>query len=185
MQTDEAHNQDTTPPSIQALASVIELLVLDVDGVMTDGRLYFSNHGEELKAFDIQDGLGIKLLQQQGVHVAIITGRQSALVANRAENLGIRSVIQGREDKLQALDELRSELALEYTQIAYLGDDLPDLSAIRAAGLGMAVGDAHHFVANYADWQTRANGGQGAVRETCELILAAKGQLKNALENYL
>lgn len=163
----------------------IRLLALDVDGVLTDGRLWFGNDNEELKAFDIKDGLGIKLLQRSGVAVAIITGRTSELVARRARELGIEHVIQGREDKLAALRSLCETLDLELRQVAYLGDDLPDLSAIRAAGLGAAVADSHWFVARHADHQTTRNGGAGAVRELCELILRARGQLDALLESYL
>ena len=170
---------------IYRLAKELKLLVLDVDGVLTDGRLYFGNSGEELKAFNIHDGLGIKLLQDNGVSVAIITGRQSELVKRRAENLGIRHVIQGREDKLIALDELRDRLKLDYARIAYMGDDLPDLPAIRQAALGMTVANANAFVAKHADWQSSACGGEGAVREACEMILHAQGKLTAALEKYL
>lgn len=163
----------------------VKLLALDVDGVLTDGRLWFGNNGEELKAFNIQDGLGIKLLQRSGIAVAIITGRTSALVARRAQDLGIAHVIQGREDKLVALRGLCAELGLELSAVAYMGDDLPDLSALRAAGLGLTVADASPLVARYADYRTARNGGCGAVREACELILNAQGKLAAVLEQYL
>jgi len=163
----------------------IRLLALDVDGVLTDGRLWFGNQNEELKAFDIKDGLGIKWLQRSGVAVAIITGRRSELVARRARELGIEHVIQGREDKLVALNTLRAELGVELREVAYIGDDLPDLSAIRAAGLGITVADGHPFVARHAHHVTAQRGGAGAVREVCELILHARGQLDALLEGYL
>jgi len=163
----------------------IRLLALDVDGVLTDGRLWFGNNGEELKAFDIKDGLGVKLLQRAGVAVAIITGRRSELVARRARELGIEQVIQGREDKLVALRSLCETLGLDLGEAAYMGDDLPDLSAIRAAGLGIAVADAHPFVVRHAAMTTTRGGGAGAVREVCELILRARNQLDGALESYL
>ncbi len=166
-------------------AKPIKLLVLDVDGVLTDGKLYFSNSGDELKAFSTLDGQGIKMLRESGVEVAIITGRQSELVKRRAANLGISHVIQGREDKLIALDELRATMGFDYPQIAYLGDDLPDLSAIRKVGLGMTVANGHSFVAEQADWQTKASGGNGAAREACELIMRAQGTLLSAWEQYL
>ena len=166
-------------------AKPIKLLVLDVDGVLTDGKLYFSNSGDELKAFSSLDGQGIKMLQSSGVEVAIITGRQSELVKRRAQNLGIKQLIQGREDKLTALDELRLNVGVDYPQIAYLGDDLPDLAAIRKVGLGMTVANGHSYVAEQADWQTRASGGDGAVREVCELIMRAQGTLLGAWEQYL
>lgn len=157
-------------------AAKVKLLALDVDGVLTDGRLYYGNAGEELKAFNIKDGLGIKLLQRAGVAVAIITGRSSQLVERRAAELGIEEIIQGREDKRQALGELCRRLGLALDECAYMGDDLPDLSAITAAGLGMTVADAAAAVARAADWQSTAGGGAGAVREACEFILDARGQ---------
>jgi 3-deoxy-D-manno-octulosonate 8-phosphate phosphatase (KDO 8-P phosphatase) len=166
-------------------AKTIKLLVLDVDGVLSDGRLYFSNSGEETKAFSTLDGQGIKMLQASGVAVAIITGRSSDLVKRRADNLGIKHLIQGREDKLVALEELIATVGVNYPDIAYLGDDLPDLAAIRKVKLGMTVANGHHFVVKHADWQTSARGGEGAVREACELIMSAQGSLDAALEAYL
>jgi 3-deoxy-D-manno-octulosonate 8-phosphate phosphatase (KDO 8-P phosphatase) len=166
-------------------AKAIKLLVLDVDGVLSDGRLYFSNSGDEIKAFSTLDGQGIKMLQRSGVEVAIITGRSSELVTRRANNLGIEHLIQGREDKLTALNELIATVGVNYSEIAFLGDDLPDLAAIRKVGLGMTVANGHHFVVEHADWQTQARGGEGAVREACELIMRAQGSLRAALEAYL
>ncbi|MEH6591723.1 MAG: HAD-IIIA family hydrolase [Halioglobus sp.] len=158
-------------------AKTIRMLVLDVDGVLTDGRIYYGNQGEELKAFNIKDGLGIKLLQRSGVVVAIITGRESAIVARRASELGIDEIIQGREDKYQALRELCERTGIAIGQCAYMGDDLPDLSAIIASGLGLTVADAATTVRESADWQSTTAGGCGAVREACEFILSAKGTL--------
>ena len=158
-------------------AASIRLLALDVDGVLTDGRIYYGNQGEELKAFNIKDGLGIKLLQDAGVKVAIITGRQSEIVARRARELGIEDVVQGREDKLTALRELCERQGLALEACAYMGDDLPDLGAINACGLGLTVADAARAVATAADWQSRLGGGAGAVREACEFILDARGAL--------
>lgn len=166
-------------------AKQIQLLVTDVDGVLTDGRLYFGNSGEELKAFSILDGLGIKLLRDSGIDTAIITGRRSELVARRARELNITRIYQGREDKRQALEEICADLKLPLSAVAYVGDDLPDLAAIRAAGLGVAVANAHPFVAQHADWQTSSAGGSGAVRETCELIMKAQGTLNASWERFL
>lgn len=166
-------------------ARKIRLLVLDVDGVLTDGRLYYGNSGEELKAFHIQDGLGIKLLQRQGIEVAIITGRTSALLERRTRELGIERVIQGREDKLTALEELRRQHPLPLEAIAYMGDDLPDLAAIRTVGLGMTVANGSTTVARHARWQSSRKGGEGAVREAAEFILDAQGKLDDAVEPYL
>ncbi len=131
---------------IRALAANIKFLVLDVDGVLSDGRVYYGNEGEELKAFDIKDGLGIKLLQASGVSVAIITGRQSNIVARRARELGISDVIQGREDKAEALQQLCLQHGITPDECAYMGDDLPDLGAIMCAGLGMTVADGNEAV---------------------------------------
>jgi 3-deoxy-D-manno-octulosonate 8-phosphate phosphatase (KDO 8-P phosphatase) len=154
-------------------ASALRLLALDVDGVLTDGRLYYGSDGEELKAFNIKDGLGLKLLQRAGVAVAIITGRRSPSVERRAAELGIEHVVQGREDKRVALEELCTALGLSLAQCAYMGDDLPDLGALRAAAIGLAPADAVEAVAAAADWQSRYPGGGGCVREACEQLLHA------------
>ncbi|MFT4613254.1 MAG: 3-deoxy-D-manno-octulosonate 8-phosphate phosphatase (KDO 8-P phosphatase) [Bacteroidia bacterium] len=159
-------------------AAAIKLLALDVDGVLTDGRIYYGNSGEELKAFNIKDGLGIKLLQDAGVRVAIITGRSSEIVNRRAKELGIEFIVQGREDKKTALLELCQELSLEPSDCAYMGDDLPDLGAICIAGLGMTVADGSSAVRAAAHWHSQLGGGCGAVREACEFILRARGELE-------
>ena len=165
-------------------ARQIKLLLLDVDGVLTDGRLYYGNNGEELKAFDIQDGLGIKLLQRAGVQVGIITGRVSALLQRRADELGMQPVVQGREDKLTALHELLQTLPVEMHEIAFIGDDLLDLAVINRVGLGITVANGNAAVAASALWQTSRNGGNGAVREAAEMILSAQGKLDDALAAY-
>ena len=179
----------TSNQKILSRAKSIRLLLLDVDGVLTDGRLYFGNNGEELKAFNIQDGLGIRLLQRSGIEVGIITGRSSALVARRAEELGIKLVIRGREDKLAALEEVlrddKENHNYKMQEIAFLGDDLPDLAVISRVGLGVAVADAHNFVAKHSHWQTSEKGGCGAVRELAELILQAQNTLDSILLDYL
>ena len=149
----------------------LQLLALDVDGVLSDGRLYYTDQGEEFKSFNIRDGLGIKLLQRAGITVAIITGRTSAMVAKRAAELGIAHVVQGREDKLEALQDLCRNLQIDLSNVAYMGDDLPDRKAIMAVGLGATVADAASDVAAIADWQSKLPGGQGAVRELAETWL--------------
>jgi 3-deoxy-D-manno-octulosonate 8-phosphate phosphatase (KDO 8-P phosphatase) len=174
----------STSSASRTMAATIKVLALDVDGVLTNGAIYYGNSGEELKAFNIKDGLGIKLLQKSGVTVAIITGRQSDIVQRRATELGIDAVIQGREDKLAALEELASNLGINLSECAYMGDDLPDLSAITAAGLGMTVADACATVAAAADWQSNLPGGAGAVREACEFLLDASGSLEHAEEGF-
>ena len=165
-------------------AANIRLLALDVDGILTDGHIIYGNEGEELKAFNIKDGLGIKLLQKAGVPVAIITGRESAIVARRAGELGISHVIQGREDKRQALEELCRLCSVDITECAYMGDDLPDLGAIKACGLGMTAADASHTVAEAAHWQSQRRGGEGAVREACEFILHARNAWEDVMADY-
>lgn len=166
-------------------ARAVRLLVLDVDGVLTDGRLYFSEDGQELKTFDTQDGHGIKMLQNAGIQCAIITGRNTQLVARRAANLGIKHLLQGREDKGVALKALSQELHIPLDEIAYMGDDWPDLPAIRMAGFGVAVANAHRELRRYADLVTTAVGGRGAVREICDLILESQGLYEQALAPYL
>lgn len=174
----------TIDTTLQERAARVRLLVLDVDGVLTDGRIYYGNDGEELKAFNIKDGLGIKLLQRAGIRVAIITGRQSEIVARRARELGIADVIQGREDKLEALRGLCRQQDLQVEACAYMGDDLPDLGAIHACGLGMTVADASHTVRQAADWLSTLDGGAGAVREACEFILSARGEWTDIEAEY-
>jgi 3-deoxy-D-manno-octulosonate 8-phosphate phosphatase (KDO 8-P phosphatase) len=166
------------------VAQRLRLLALDVDGVLTDGRLLYGNAGEELKGFNIKDGLGIKLLQRAGIEVAIITGRRSNIVARRAEELGIERIVQGREDKRSALTELCAASGLDLVECAYMGDDLPDLGAIVAAGLGLAPADGVEQVRSAADWVSTCAGGSGAVREAAEAILAARGALEALLESY-
>ena len=170
---------------VVARARRIKLLTLDVDGVLTDGKLYFSNQGDEIKTFNSLDGHGIKLLQQSGVTVAIITGRTSTIVQRRAQELGITYLIQGREDKLAALEEIRQQLPLDYEAIGHIGDDYPDLPLIRRVGLGISVADGHWVVTQHAHWCSRFAGGSGAVREACDLIMLAQGTFESALAAYL
>jgi 3-deoxy-D-manno-octulosonate 8-phosphate phosphatase (KDO 8-P phosphatase) len=170
--------------SIRSAAKKIKLLLLDVDGVLTDGRLYYGNSGEEMKAFNIQDGLGIKLLQQAGIQVGIITGRVSELVQRRATELGINPVIQGREDKLTALNELMLTADLSLDEVAFVGDDLPDLAVIKKVGLGITVANGSTTLKSAADWQTTKKGGDGAVREVAEMLLTCQDNLAHLLEQY-
>ena len=165
-------------------AAGIKLLALDVDGIMTDGKLYFSASGDEMKGFNILDGLGIKQVMAAGIEVAVITGRRSPLTEKRMTSLGIRHLVQGREDKKVALLEIASALDLASEAIAYMGDDLPDLPAILYAGLGITVPNGHWAVRESADICTRAAGGGGAVREICDLLLVARGELEATLTPY-
>jgi 3-deoxy-D-manno-octulosonate 8-phosphate phosphatase (KDO 8-P phosphatase) len=166
-------------------ARKIRLLVLDVDGVLTDGRLYFNETGGEIKAFNSLDGHGIKMLQSSGIETAIITGRNTQLVAKRARDLGITHLYQGREDKLTALRELWEATEFSPQETAYVGDDWPDLPAIRASGLGITVANGNIHVIEHAHWCTTSRGGEGAVREVCEFIMSAQGSLESALAPYL
>jgi len=152
----------------------IRLLVLDVDGVLTDGRLYLSPAGEELKVFHVRDGSGLVAVQRAGIAVAIVSGRDSAAVTRRAAELGIRHVRQGVADKGMELDRLLAELAIDPAETACVGDDTPDLPMLRRAGLAIAVADAHPALTEAAHWTTAAPGGRGAVREVCDLLLSAR-----------
>jgi 3-deoxy-D-manno-octulosonate 8-phosphate phosphatase (KDO 8-P phosphatase) len=173
------------PEPLLAKASKIRLIALDVDGIMSDGKLYFSANGDELKAFNILDGLGLKQLMAAGITVAVITGRTSPLTEKRMGDLGIPHLMQGREDKKVALQELVSTMGIRPEAIAYMGDDLPDLPALRFAGLGITVPNGYWLVRQHADYCTLAPGGGGAVREACDLLLTGHGKLEATLAPYL
>lgn len=158
-------------------AARIRLVVFDIDGVMTDGRLYRDDAGNEIKAFYSRDGLGLKALMNYGLTVAALTARDSELVRVRMAELGIGHLVQGREDKGVALAELLAETGIEAGATAYMGDDLVDWPAMRQVALKLCPGDADAWIAERADYVTRAAGGRGAVREVCELLLAAHGAL--------
>ncbi len=166
-------------------AKKLKLLILDVDGVLTDGRLFFDNEGTEYKCFHARDGHGIKLLQQTGVKVAVISGRSSNSVALRMKNLGIEHVFQGHENKRSAFAELLEKINIEPEQAAHIGDDLLDLPIMMSVGLAIAVSDANFAVKEKADWCTTLPGGQGAVREVCDLIMQAQGNFDKILNDYL
>jgi 3-deoxy-D-manno-octulosonate 8-phosphate phosphatase (KDO 8-P phosphatase) len=167
-------------PEILKKAQKIKLLVCDIDGVFSDGRIYLGNNGEELKAFHTKDGFGIKALGASGVDVAIITGRRSQIVITRMKALNVRHIIQGEEDKLPALKILAEQQQINLAEIAYIGDDVPDLACIENVGLGIAVSDAHPSVLTGADHTTFTRGGFGAVREICDLIMQCQGTLSGA-----
>lgn len=166
-------------------ATKIKLLICDVDGVLSDGKITFSNSGDELKSFNTKDGQGIKLLQQADIHVAIITGRQSNIVEQRAKELGIEFLFQGHSDKKAAYQNILDSLSLKPEEVAHVGDDLPDLPLMRMSGLGFSVNDAHFFVKQHADWVSTKNGGDGAVREIADFILKAQNKLDAILSHYL
>ena len=162
-------------------AARIKLLICDVDGVLTDGRLYFTAEGQESKAFHVHDGLGLKLLLQNGVEVAVITGGQpSKILEQRMSQLGVEHIYQGCSDKLQVYQQLRAQLNLDHMSIAYVGDDMIDLPPMRMVGLSVAVANARPIVIASAYWRTVKSGGEGAVREVCDLIMFAQGTLKSA-----
>ncbi|HGY3147302.1 TPA: 3-deoxy-manno-octulosonate-8-phosphatase KdsC [Morganella morganii] len=161
-------------------AAKIRLLICDVDGVMSDGLIYQGNSGEELKAFNVRDGYGIRCLLTSGVEVAIITGRNAKLLEDRANTLGITHLYQGQSDKLLAYRELLAKLAIRPGDVAYIGDDLIDWPVMAEVGLSAAVADAHPLLLPKADYVTQIAGGRGAVRELCDLILLAQNKLDAA-----
>lgn len=162
----------------------IKCLICDVDGVLTDGRLYISSCGKEMKTFHVQDGMGLKLLMAAGVEVAIITTSNTEVIDKRMAQLGVIHYFKGQVDKRQAYQSLKNKLGLSDEQIAYIGDDYPDLPLIKWSGLGISVQNAIEMVKQQADWVTQAPGGDGAVREVCDAFLTAKDCLNQALENY-
>jgi 3-deoxy-D-manno-octulosonate 8-phosphate phosphatase (KDO 8-P phosphatase) len=162
-------------------ARAVRLMGFDIDGVMTDGRLYFSPAGDELKTFFTRDGLGLKMLAGSGVKLAIITGRDSPIVARRAENLGIELVLQGVKDKQAAMAGMLAQQGLSFADAGYMGDDVVDLALMAACGFSATVPDGHPLVRRQADFVATAGAGAGAVREVCELILSAQGNWQKAL----
>ena len=166
-------------------ASKIELVIFDVDGVMTDGSLFMGDDGQEYKAFNSLDGHGMRMLQEGGINAAIITGRKSNVVEHRMKDLGVTRVYQGYRDKIPAYESLISDVGLDIEQVAYVGDDVVDLPIMTRVGFAIAVQDAHPYVKKHAHWITQNVGGHGAVRDVCELILEARGLLTQTLESYL
>jgi len=176
--------QENDPALIERIQKV-KLLLLDVDGVLTDGKLYFSNNGDEFKAFSVLDGHGIKMLQESGVKVGIITGRESALVKKRAEDLGIQILIQASKNKRDSLNTITEKENVKNEEVAFMGDDYPDIGVMSDVGLGLTVANAHRAVAARAHWQSKKSGGDGAVREACDLIMQVQGNYEAALQKYL
>lgn len=163
----------------------LRLVAFDVDGVLTDGGLYLSDSGEEFKRFNSLDGHGLKMLRNSGIELAIITGRTSRCVEMRAKNLGITRVYQGVEDKLAAMQSLLADMKLAPEQAAFMGDDVVDLPVMRRVGLALSVPAAPQIVRDHAHYISQRNAGHGAVREVCELILGAQGNLDTQLAPYL
>lgn len=166
-------------------ASHIKLVIFDVDGVLTNGSLFYGDDGQEYKAFNSRDGHGMKMLQKSGVEIGIITGRTSKVVEHRMKNLGVQHVYQGKQEKLPAFEELINKLGISSEEVAYVGDDVVDLPILTRVGLAIAVADAHHLVKQHAHWQTPNGGGQGAARDVCELIMEAHGTLNAEMQRYL
>lgn len=162
------------PRELRSAAARIRLLVLDVDGVLTDGRLYYDTDGRETKSFHVRDGYGIQLVLAAGLQVAVISGRSSGAAAARLAELRVPHVFLGRNDKRQVLDQLLTELGVPLASVACMGDDVTDLEIMRAAGLSITVANAHPEVLGAADWVSVAAGGDGAVREVCDFLLAAR-----------
>jgi len=166
-------------------AARIKLVIFDVDGVLTDGSLFLSDDGQEYKAFNSKDGFGMRLLQDSGIDIGIITGRESELVKHRMNELGISYVMQGRREKGPALDEMMQTTGLSLDEIAYVGDDVVDLPIMSRVGFSIAVQDARPVVKKHAHWITESPGGRGAGRDVCELILEAHGKWDDIVQRYL
>lgn len=166
-------------------AGQVKLLVLDVDGILSNGQIIYDASGVETKAFSVQDGVGIKALARYGILTAIITGRSSPMVDKRAQEIGIDFVVQGRDDKLIALTELLSTMDITSADCAYMGDDLPDIKAMQTVGFAPTVPNAHVEVINRSDMVTTRAGGHGAVREVCDLILKGHGHYDDFMAHYM
>lgn len=173
------------PPELQARAAGIKLLIMDVDGVLTDGRIFIRDNGEEIKSFHTLDGHGLKMLQASGVQTAVITGRDAPSVGVRVKQLGINHYYKGIHDKRAAYADLRSKAGVQEHECAFIGDDVVDLPVMVRCGLPVAVPQAHWFVLQHAAYVTRNSAGKGAVRELCDVIMQAQGTLQAALQEYV
>jgi len=171
--------------SIERRASRIKLLLMDCDGVLTDGRLWLTSDGDEQKSFNTHDGLGLSLLHRAGLKSGIITGRNSRAVARRAQELGIEFVCQGNPDKIAAFEQLLREAGVDENEVAFVGDDLPDIPIMNRAELAVAVADAVEETRSVAHYVTRAKGGRGAIREVIEIILKSQGRWQELVDDYL
>lgn len=174
----------TSPHSLADRAARIELLLLDVDGVLTDGSVVYADGGAELKRFHVRDGSGLKLWQSAGKRAAIVSGRNSPAVTRRAAELGVAPVLQGRDDKLAAFEAVLAELGVRPEQVCAVGDDLPDLPVLRRCGLAVAVADACAEVRAVADYVTAVPGGRGAVRDAIEWVLKLQGRWESVLARF-
>lgn len=165
--------------------SNIKLLLLDVDGVLTDGKITYTDKGEEIKSFNSKDGLGIRLLMDSGIKVGIITGRKSDALVHRCKNLGIELLFDGITDKLQTFKDILKKTELHSDNTAFAGDDLPDLPVMKAVALSITPADAPEYIKEHADFVTRQKGGEGAIREICDKILQAQGKWETIIEKYV
>jgi len=185
MITDDLTPDFPIPDELLSRASKIRLVLFDVDGVLTDGRLFFSDNGDEGKSFHSRDGLGINLLQQSGVAVGIITARQSSLVAHRARDLNIQHLYQGRKEKFPAYQEICESLDLSPAEIAFVGDDVVDLPIMLDVGFAVTVPEGHKLVKQHAHWTTPNQGGAGAARDVCELVMYSQGSYSKMMQQFL
>jgi 3-deoxy-D-manno-octulosonate 8-phosphate phosphatase (KDO 8-P phosphatase) len=180
----DTHSRDY-PPQVWERAGQVRLLILDVDGVLTDGRIYFGADGEAFKAFHVRDGHGLKMVQRAGLEVAVLSGRRSDAAFHRARELGITRFYEGLRDKVAVMEELAATLDLAPQALAAVGDDLVDLPLFARVGLAVAVADAAPEVKAAAHWVTASEGGFGAVREVCDLLLKAQGKWGEALSPWI
>ncbi len=172
-------------PDVLQRVRQLRLMAFDIDGIMTDGRLYMTESGEEMKAFHTLDGQGLKLLMASGVEVALLTARRSVIVERRSDELGIHMLRQGLTDKLAAVREIQSDLEVSMNQTGYAGDDLVDLPILSRCGFAATVPNAPETIQSRVHYVTRTQGGMGAVRELCELVLKTQGNLENAISQFL
>lgn len=167
--------------SLHEKIKAIKMIIFDVDGVFTDGKLYFGESGEALRVFDAQDGLGIELLNKLPIITGVISGRDSAITRRRLEQLGIHHITLGASDKVPPYEQLLAKMSIPENQVAYVGDDLLDLPVMKRVGLSITVANANPLISAMADWQTKASGGNGAVREICDAFLHAHHYFENHL----
>ena len=174
-----------TETELRQRAANIKLIIFDVDGVLTDGSLFFGDDGQEYKAFNSLDGHGMKMLQQSGVKIGIITGRTSNVVKHRMANLKVDLIYQGQLEKRPAYEKILQDENLQPEQVAYVGDDVVDLPVMTRVGLAITVANGHELAKQHAHWIAPRNGGQGAARDICEFLMKAQGNYENAMQQYL
>ena len=185
MSSEHTDSMNDSPKNAKARASRIKLMAFDVDGVLTDGTLYYADDGSEMKAFNTQDGAGINLLQRAGIQVAILTGRNAPCVEKRMQNLKVELLFQGVKNKQETMQGLLAQQGLSSDEAGFMGDDLIDLQVMASCGFSAAPSDAHHLARQHARLVSSKPGGRGAVREVCEFILEAQGKLAATLADFL